>query len=300
MSRYTFSASFATEAIDLDAGLIRGVSVITEGPALGHGVMIDAASLASVVECASAYRGGLKVKMNHGTGADAIVGVLRNFRIDSESELQCVRADLQLLKSSSLRSLILEMSMEMPDSFGLSISFSGVVEEIEKEQYVRCLEIYSCDIVDSPAANPNGLFAALVDTNAEAMDAIALAQELELARETTAAAQAQAQKNFADYQAQAALVVSITAERDGLAEKLGKVSDEFSALAETNIQLSAKLEAAQNDLAAKINEGITRELAKAGHAPIEAEVIADPAAKQPKPEAFGLARVIQSLQKSDK
>ena len=258
------------------------MSVITEGEALGHGVMIDSTTLASVVECTSQYAGGLKVKMNHYSGADAIVGMLRNFRVDGSQ----VRADLQLLKSSPMRPLILEMSAEMPESFGLSISFSGTVEELEKVQFVRCLEIYSCDIVDQPAANPSGLFSVpTVDTSARAMDIATLTSERDAAR-------VQAQTNFASFTEQAALVTNLTAERDDLAAKFAKVSTEFSALAESNTQLTASLAEAQKLSAPEvINAAVNRALAATGHAPISAEVIAEPASTdKPKVELTGLAR----------
>ena len=155
MERYHF-VSTAKGRVDAPAGKIAGVSVITQGPALGHGVMIDAKSLQTVKTCAETYPGGLKVKLNHGADASAIVGSLANFRIDGQQ----LRADLSLLKTSPHRDYVLEIAQNMPGSFGLSISFTGQLEEVNKEQMMRCLEIYSCDIVDSPAANPSGLFAA--------------------------------------------------------------------------------------------------------------------------------------------
>ena len=45
----TFAA--AAGQIDAASGVIRGVSLITEGPALGHGVMIDAKTDATSAEC---------------------------------------------------------------------------------------------------------------------------------------------------------------------------------------------------------------------------------------------------------
>lgn len=170
-----FKAAFvAGGKVNGEARRLEGVSVITEGPALGHGVMIDAESLATVKTCAEEYRGGLKVKMNHYSGADAIIGSLSNFRMDMAKErgmsdpngqLQCLRADLALLKNHPMTPLVLEMAETMPDSFGLSISFSGTIDEDEAGQkLMRCLEIYSCDIVDQPAANPTGLFSVPFDT----------------------------------------------------------------------------------------------------------------------------------------
>ena len=40
----------------------------------------------------------------------------------------------------------------------LSIAFKPEFEQIDGARFVRCSEIYSADIVDSPASNPAGLF----------------------------------------------------------------------------------------------------------------------------------------------
>ena len=66
----TFAASAGV--IDSEAGIIRGVSLITKGPALGHGVMIDDKTLEQVKAAAEQYSGGLKVKLNHSGGAGDI------------------------------------------------------------------------------------------------------------------------------------------------------------------------------------------------------------------------------------
>jgi hypothetical protein len=140
--------------IDTEAGVIYGVAVITKGPALGHGMMIDDVTLSGVVEQANTYEGGMKVKLDHTNSAGAIVGFLRGFRIEGDT----VRADLTLLKSSPHRGYVLELAATIPDTFGLSIAFSGVDEEISGTRFARCTEIYSADLVSDPAANPNGLF----------------------------------------------------------------------------------------------------------------------------------------------
>jgi hypothetical protein len=145
--------------IDAQAATITGVSVITVGEAKGHGMLIDAQTLLQVKEAAETYAGGLKVKTDHYTGFDNIVGTLRNFVIDGEQ----LRADLFLLKNHDATPRILEMAELMPDTFGLSISFSGEHEEQGDTVFARCSEIYSADLVDAPAANPTGLFSAKQD-----------------------------------------------------------------------------------------------------------------------------------------
>ena len=119
----TFSAA-AVGVIDAEAGVIRGVSLITRGPALGHGVMIDERTLEQVKSAAQQYSGGLKVKLNHSGGAGDIVGFIDELRISGKKLL----GDLQLLESSPHRAYILEIAERIPDTFGLSIAFSGPSE----------------------------------------------------------------------------------------------------------------------------------------------------------------------------
>jgi hypothetical protein len=151
----TFAAS--TGAIDAEAGVIRGVSLITKGPALGHGVMIDDKTLEQVKIAAEQYAGGLKVKLDHSGGAGDIVGYIDALRIDGEKLL----GDLHLLQNSPHRAYILEIAQRIPDTFGLSIAFSGPSEKSSDKLTTlqRCSEIYSVDLVSEPAANPSGFFA---------------------------------------------------------------------------------------------------------------------------------------------
>jgi hypothetical protein len=151
----TFAAS--TGAIDTEAGVIRGVSLITKGPALGHGVMIDDKTLEQVKTAAEQYAGGLKVKLDHSGGAGDIVGYIDALRIDGEK----LFGDLHLLQNSPHRAYILEIAQRIPDTFGLSIAFSGPSEKSSDKLTTlqRCSEIYSVDLVSEPAANPSGFFA---------------------------------------------------------------------------------------------------------------------------------------------
>jgi hypothetical protein len=151
----TFAAS--TGAIDSEAGIIRGVSLITKGPALGHGVMIDDKTLEQVKTAAEQYTGGLKVKLDHSSGAGDIIGYIDTLRIDGEKLL----GDMHLLQNSPHRDYILEIAQRIPDTFGLSIAFSGPSEKSADKLTTlqRCSEIYSVDLVSEPAANPSGFFA---------------------------------------------------------------------------------------------------------------------------------------------
>jgi hypothetical protein len=150
-----------TGDIDAAAATIKNVSVITVGEARGHGMQIDEKTLLQVKAAAETYSGGLKVKTDHYSGFNEIVGALKNFTIDGDQ----LRADLFLLKNHDATARIIEMAELMPDTFGLSISFSGEHEEKGETVLARCSEIYSADLVDTPAANPTGLFSAKVDSD---------------------------------------------------------------------------------------------------------------------------------------
>jgi hypothetical protein len=155
-SPQTYFAAGIAGQIDQASSIIRDVAVITEGPALGHGVNIDAKTLAQVKAQAETYTGGLKVKMDHGGGAADIVGYLTNFRVAGPKLI----ADFHVLQNTPHREYIFEIAEKIPDTFGMSIAFSGPTElgTDKKTVLQRCSEIYSCDLVSEPAANAGGLF----------------------------------------------------------------------------------------------------------------------------------------------
>lgn len=154
MSKLQFAARFQAGKIDEKAGIIYGVSLATVGPARGHGVMCDHTTLEQLRDCARQYSGGLKVKMTHRGDAGDIVGAIRNIQIEGSKLL----GDLHLLDSYEKRAYVLEIAAKIPDTFGLSVAFSGPEEVKGAQSFARCAEIYSCDLVSEPAANPDGLF----------------------------------------------------------------------------------------------------------------------------------------------
>ena len=156
MAAPTITFAAAAGQIDAASGVIRGVSLITEGPALGHGVMVDAKTLEQVKAAAEQYSGGLKVKLDHSGGAGDIIGYVDALRIEGKKLL----GDLHLLENSPHRGYVLEIAEKIPDTFGLSIAFSGPVEMGADKRTIlqRCTEIYSVDLVSEPAANAAGLF----------------------------------------------------------------------------------------------------------------------------------------------
>jgi hypothetical protein len=134
--------------------VIEGVSIISIGEAKGHGLYVDETTLMQVKECAESYRGGVKVNLDHGAGIKDIVGFVNNFRIVGKQLL----GDLNLLETSPMRDYVLEISSKLPDTFGISIAFTGPIREVEGLAFASCTELYSADLVQTPAANATGLF----------------------------------------------------------------------------------------------------------------------------------------------
>lgn len=154
----------------VDGNTVKGVSIIQEGPALGHGVWVDKKALEQVKKLA-AGKGRIKAKLNHWSSLEATVGYYENFRIKNGKVL----ADLSLFDSHAGKAHLLEMISEMPTSFGVSIMFRDDEPEYDKENdryNTRVKELYSADFVDTPAANRDGVFEAEIDKADEDMPAI--------------------------------------------------------------------------------------------------------------------------------
>jgi hypothetical protein len=133
------------------------VSILEVGEAKGHDLFVDAVSLSKALDLMKLAKNGTKVKMNHGSGLEAVVGFARNPRIENNKLV----ADLRLLKSSPHYDLIKEMASEAPDQFGVSLAFVNESEKIDGKDYIRPQSIASADLVSSPAAT-NGLFEEMV------------------------------------------------------------------------------------------------------------------------------------------
>ena len=101
------------------------------------------------------FEGMKRVEMPE-AGAGDIIGYVDALRIEGKKLL----GDLHLLQNSPHRAYVLEIAEKIPDTFGLSIAFSGPVEMAsdKKTMLQRCSEIYSVDLVSEPAANAEGLF----------------------------------------------------------------------------------------------------------------------------------------------
>jgi len=142
---------------EMEANDFGGVSILEIGEAKGHDLFVDKLSLEKAMDIMKQAPNGVKVKMNHGSGLDAVVGFARNARIEGNKLI----ADLKLLKNSQHYGLIKEMADEAPDQFGISLAFVNESETINGKDFIRPQSIASADLVSSPAAT-NGLFEEVV------------------------------------------------------------------------------------------------------------------------------------------
>lgn len=269
----TFFESLAGASIDSETGTLKGVSVITEGEAKGHGIFVDSTMLKQTVEHAGAFKNGIRVKENHGTGVDGIVGTLRNFSINGNK----VVADLHLLKTHQKFSHIIEMAKQIPESFGLSLSFSMGKETIGGKDFARCLDIYSADLVDQPAANPSGLFTADVDTHHSFMN---LDKFIERAK-AVFGSQPEAKTELA--KVEDATKTELSATQTKLAEAATKLT-KFEADLASATTLVETLKASQKDFEARLETASAAKaqeiLAKTGHPGVKVDLKENPAAEQ--------------------
>ena len=158
------SADVDTDKIDEANAIIRGVSVITSGLiARGHDLEVDNVTLQQMLAKAQ-EKGQVPVKVDHKSGAAAVCGFLANFRIEGTK----LKADWHLLESHPQKAQILEVARRMPRGVGLSASFISPAQPEKTaagRTAARCDELISVDYVTLPAANPDGLLSAVVDTS---------------------------------------------------------------------------------------------------------------------------------------
>jgi len=168
-------------SIDEENGILHDVAVATLGEARGHGVQLDRSFLNRLVELGNESKKGLKARFGHpnasGTSLGTFVGRFCDFRIRPDSP-NVVRADLHLdakvakdTPNGNLYDYIIRMARHNSDMFGTSIVFKPgtEIDPIEIPDGDRLFadlpiatidEFLAVDVVDDPAANPDGLFSA--------------------------------------------------------------------------------------------------------------------------------------------
>ncbi len=171
---------------DFGAGLIRKAVVITEGEAKGHDLWIDRTMLGQVRDAIDESREGVKSRFTHpslsGDGLGKGLGRYRNANL----EAGVIRADLHLFEAAhrapdgDLAGYVMDLAQEDARAFGNSIAFvsdRAAADEFirlhssrdggfqspdknNKENYphARLARLRAVDVVDDPAANPEGLF----------------------------------------------------------------------------------------------------------------------------------------------
>jgi capsule polysaccharide export protein KpsE/RkpR len=248
---------------------IEGVSIISVGEAKGHGLFVDMQTLQEVKSCAETYKGGVKVNLDHGAGIKDIVGFVDNFRIIGDQLL----GDLNLLENAEKRDYILEIANKLPDTFGISIAFSGPIRERDGRRFASCNELYSADLVQTPAANPTGLFsfeAKGVDNNFNQMEDATI--EIE-------------PKEKEDEISIADIVSRLTALEAAFGDYKKKMEEMPAAEPEKEMSEDSAL----SKLEAKLDTIITN----FGAAPLKASVVAEEKA----PESFDLKAVVEAKTK---
>ena len=81
--------------VDTEDGIIKGVSVMTEGVVRGWNMLVDSTTLKQMLKLAKEFSTGVKVKADHWGGLNTMIGSLRNFRIKGKKLL----ADFQIAKT---------------------------------------------------------------------------------------------------------------------------------------------------------------------------------------------------------
>lgn len=157
-----FSRSFSQADASNDDNVIRNVSLITKGEAIGHDCQIDDETISGLFEAAKAFKNGVRCNLGHFTGMENCFGYATNLRKTDDKLI----GDLNLFQEHKDFSLIKKQIATIPDTFGFSLFFDGPDEEIEQEvhgskvkiAFARCTKLMSADLVDCPAANASGVF----------------------------------------------------------------------------------------------------------------------------------------------
>ena len=159
------------------ANKLPSVSILTVGEAKGHDLLIDQTSLEQALAVAQTMK-RIKVTMGHGAQVDGILGYIDSFVIKGDR----LMGDLTLFSTTQAQ-FVQQLAKELPEGFGLSLTFSGVPAEVGAYRYARVSEIYDISVVSSPAANPAGMFSAFtaVDIKNLQMETAPVVEKIEAA-----------------------------------------------------------------------------------------------------------------------
>ena len=142
----TFSSIGEVDEVN---GIIKGVSVLSIGPARGHGITIDRTGLEQCLQ-ACRERGAIKLIVRHDGEVLETVGSVENFSIVGDQ----VKGDAILFENHPNRKFILEYAKKLPKEFGLSIECDPLHEDRpEGGKLFRTNSVDAIAIVQRPAAN---------------------------------------------------------------------------------------------------------------------------------------------------
>ena len=168
------------------AGLIRGVSVITEGEASGHDMWIDSVFTQDVADAINTSSDGVKARFTHpGLSGDGLGKMLGRVK-DASVVGGRVLGDMHIMPSAhetpdgDLAAYVMKLAEDDPTAFGVSISFQSDLDaeaafcdehlgkggdfvspdkaNAKNHPHARLFDLRAADVVDDPAANPDGLF----------------------------------------------------------------------------------------------------------------------------------------------
>jgi hypothetical protein len=193
MTRHRFDATSTITSptqVDREAGVIRGCSAMQIGEALGHDCAVDATTIDLVVALGQAASAGIKARYTHpGMCADGLgtfLGRARNFRREGDKAVFDLHLDASSTRSPNgdLREYVLTLAETDPAACGFSVVIetdmvdpeyaptsstiaADQVEDllpkdapIDSSPLLRPTKLCAVDLVDEPAANLDGMFAA--------------------------------------------------------------------------------------------------------------------------------------------
>ena len=233
-----FYSNFTADKVDKTNAIIHGVSVMTAGLiARGHDLEVDSKTLQQIKTCAET-KAQVPVKIDHKSGAASVCGFLTNFHLEGSK----LKADWNLLQTHPQKDQILEVAERMPGGVGLSASFlppSKPERTPAGKNAARCVELLSVDYVTLPAANPDGMFSAKVDSIQNANP-----QPMTITPEIQAAIDAAVQ----------AATAPLTAQIDALQSQQDLIANPpaLEELAEMNAEQLAELGLTEQDVAEAI------------------------------------------------
>jgi hypothetical protein len=179
--------------VDRENGIMEGVSLISEGPALGHGLFVDSKSIETIDDQLDDTKLPAYITHRGALFEDRLtreIGMFRNFRIQDDRLMGDFEAFESFREDDNKKfNRLFEMAEKIPERFGLSIVFSATSawatpdgdvpmgrfpnndsdrlydeknppeDALFEFPSIRVEEVTSADFVDSPAANQRGLFA---------------------------------------------------------------------------------------------------------------------------------------------